>query len=118
MNNYISFKREDQDYHFTREPSNRQIDVIGEEVEEQQSTQSNVPVDEVPQQNFNSVIREEETQQMETSRYVDEFESPQNLVKQKFYEKEGRYDGEFKDEMKHGKGVFDYLDGRKYEGEW
>lgn len=22
------------------------------------------------------------------------------------------------DDQKHGKGVFDYLDGRKYEGEW
>ena len=41
-----------------------------------------MPQDELPLQNFNSVIKEE-SQNIETSRYDDIDDSEQNLVKQK-----------------------------------
>ena len=30
----------------------------------------------------------------------------------------GKYVGQFKDGKKHGKGIYDYADGCKYDGEW
>lgn len=29
-----------------------------------------------------------------------------------------KYDGDWKDDVRHGKGVFEYTNGDKYEGDW
>lgn len=81
-------------------------------------------------ENFNSLTQEKPVKDLEISqnKYNTAGDSPTRQNRTKFkdvpvkyhpvYEKEGRYDGEFEDDLKHGKGTFDYLDGRKYDGEW
>ena len=34
------------------------------------------------------------------------------------FKKGGKYDGDYIEDLKHGRGVFSYPDGSSYDGEW